>query len=59
MTRVFGAPCQVRAQLTIYIFNCILTSVSTAAHDMIPDLYSFLVKNKCILKHKTQDNEIY
>jgi hypothetical protein len=39
---VFGA---------IFTFNYILTSVSSAAHDVTPDLYSFLVKNKCILRH--------
>ncbi len=29
-----------------------LSSVSTAVHEPTPDLYKFLVKNKCILKHE-------
>jgi hypothetical protein len=38
--------------LVIFIFNYILTSVSTAAHEPKSYLYELLVRNKCNLQHK-------
>jgi len=38
--------------IALYVFTYILSSLSSSAHNLTSDLYAFLVRNRCYLRHK-------